>query len=59
MPSTVIERVVNGEAQEFLASPGGSLLSSLRESLQLTAAKRGCSQGTCGRLRVPCSTATP
>ena len=48
MPSTVIELVVNGEPQEFLAPPGSTLLSSLRDSLQLTAAKRGCSQGTCG-----------
>ncbi|MEA2243061.1 MAG: aerobic carbon-monoxide dehydrogenase small subunit [Solirubrobacteraceae bacterium] len=48
MPSTVIELEVNGEPQEFLAQPGSTLLSALRDSLGLTAAKRGCAQGTCG-----------
>jgi carbon-monoxide dehydrogenase small subunit len=48
MPSSVIELEVNGEPQEFLAQPGATLLSALRESLGLTAAKRGCGQGTCG-----------
>ena len=48
MPSSVIELQVNGELREFLAAPGTTLLSALRESLGLTAAKRGCAQGTCG-----------
>ena len=48
MRSRVIELVVNDEPTEFLASPGTTLLTALRESLGLTAAKRGCSQGTCG-----------
>ena len=48
MPSSVIELHVNGEPQEFLAKPGTTLLSALRETLGLTAAKRGCGQGTCG-----------
>ncbi len=48
MPSRVIELVVNDEPREFLAPPGTTLLSALRESLGLTAAKRGCGQGTCG-----------
>src|SRR3954453_22301618 len=48
MPSSVIELEVNGEPREFLAPPGTTLLSALRESLGLTAAKRGCAQGTCG-----------
>jgi carbon-monoxide dehydrogenase small subunit len=48
MPSTVIELVVNGEPQELLAKPGTTLLGALRDSLHLTAAKRGCGQGTCG-----------
>jgi carbon-monoxide dehydrogenase small subunit len=46
--SRVIELVVNDEPKEFLAPPGTTLLTGLRESLGLTAAKRGCSQGTCG-----------
>src|SRR5215218_7230870 len=48
MPSSVIELEVNGEPREFLAPPGTTLLSALRESLGLTAAKRGCEVGTCG-----------
>ena len=48
MPSSVIELEVNGEPQEFLAPPGTTLLTALRETLGLTAAKRGCAQGTCG-----------
>jgi carbon-monoxide dehydrogenase small subunit len=48
MPSTVIELEVNGEPHEFLAQPGTTLLSALRDNLGLTAAKRGCGVGTCG-----------
>src|SRR3954453_11811460 len=48
MPSSVIELEVNGEPREFLAPPGTTLLSALRDTLGLTAAKRGCAQGTCG-----------
>jgi carbon-monoxide dehydrogenase small subunit len=48
VPSSVIELEVNGEPREFLAPPGTTLLGALRESLGLTAAKRGCAQGTCG-----------
>jgi carbon-monoxide dehydrogenase small subunit len=48
VPSSVIELNVNGEPREFLAAPGTTLLTALRETLGLTAAKRGCAQGTCG-----------
>ena len=48
MQSRVIELVVNEEPREFLVPPGTTLLAALREALGLTAAKRGCSQGTCG-----------
>ena len=48
MPSSVIELQLNGEPVEFLAQPGSTLLSALRDTLGLTAAKRGCGQGTCG-----------
>ena len=48
MPSSVIELEINGEPREFLAQPGTTLLSALRDTLGLTAAKRGCGQGTCG-----------
>ena len=52
MRSRVIELTVNDEPRELLAAPGTTLLSTLRESLGLTAAKRGCAQGTCGTCTV-------
>jgi carbon-monoxide dehydrogenase small subunit len=52
MPSRVIELVVNDEPREFLAPPGTTLLGALRETLGLTAAKRGCAQGACGTCTV-------
>jgi aerobic carbon-monoxide dehydrogenase small subunit len=52
MRSRVIELTVNDEPRELLAAPGTTLLSTLRETLGLTAAKRGCSQGTCGTCTV-------
>jgi carbon-monoxide dehydrogenase small subunit len=48
----VVELVVNGEPTEFIAPPGMTLLSSLREALGLMAAKRGCAQGACGTCTV-------
>jgi carbon-monoxide dehydrogenase small subunit len=48
MRSRVIELLVNDEPKEFLAAPGTTLLSSLRESVGVTSPKRGCAQGTCG-----------
>jgi aerobic carbon-monoxide dehydrogenase small subunit len=52
MRSRVVELTVNEEPREFLAAPGTTLLSALRETLGLTAAKRGCGQGTCGTCTV-------
>jgi aerobic carbon-monoxide dehydrogenase small subunit len=52
MRSSVVELTVNDEPREFLAAPGTTLLGALRETLGLTAAKRGCSQGTCGTCTV-------
>ena len=52
MRSRVIELTVNEEPREFLAAPGTTLLSALRDTLGLTAAKRGCGQGTCGTCTV-------
>lgn len=48
MPSTIVQLTVNGQEAEFLTKPGTTLLMALRETLGLTAAKRGCAQGTCG-----------
>jgi aerobic carbon-monoxide dehydrogenase small subunit len=52
MRSSVVELTVNDEPREFLAAPGTTLLTALRETLGLTAAKRGCGQGTCGTCTV-------
>jgi carbon-monoxide dehydrogenase small subunit len=52
MRSRVIELTVNDEPRELLAAPGTTLLTTLRETLGLTAAKRGCAQGTCGTCTV-------
>lgn len=52
MPSTIVTLTVNGQEAEFLAKPGTTLLSALRDNLGLLAAKRGCAQGTCGSCAV-------
>jgi carbon-monoxide dehydrogenase small subunit len=52
MASRVVELVVNGTQRAFLARPGTSLLMALRETLGLTAAKRGCDVGSCGSCTV-------
>jgi carbon-monoxide dehydrogenase small subunit len=52
MASSVVNLRVNERPREFLAPPGTSLLSSLRDALGLTAAKRGCAQGSCGTCTV-------
>jgi carbon-monoxide dehydrogenase small subunit len=52
MASTVVSLLVNDRPREFLARPGESLLSSLRDGLGLMAAKRGCAQGGCGTCTV-------
>ncbi|MER6827840.1 (2Fe-2S)-binding protein [Streptosporangium sp. NPDC000563] len=52
MSSQIVSLVVNGEPREFIAKPGTTLLAVLRDSLGLTAAKRGCAQGSCGTCTV-------
>ncbi|MGE0311423.1 MAG: (2Fe-2S)-binding protein [Lautropia sp.] len=43
---------VNGEAVPVVATLHDTLLTVLRDRLQLTAAKRGCNQGVCGACTV-------
>jgi carbon-monoxide dehydrogenase small subunit len=43
---------LNGRNQDMLVEPGTTLLSALRETLNLTATKRGCDQGGCGACSV-------
>lgn len=52
MPSTIVTLTVNGQEAEFLAKPGTTLLSALRDNLGLLAARRGCAQGSCGSCAV-------
>ena len=47
-----IELQINGEAVAVEATLHDTLLTVLRERLQLTAAKRGCNQGVCGACTV-------
>ena len=52
MASRIVSLAVNDRTHEFIAKPGMSLLSALRDALGLTAAKRGCAQGACGSCTV-------
>lgn len=47
-----LELTVNGEARQLDAALPDTLLTVLRDRLQLTAAKRGCNQGVCGACTV-------
>ena len=49
---THIQARINGEDVEFLAAPGQSLLSALRDDLGLTGSKEGCNNGNCGACNV-------
>ncbi|MDN5852280.1 MAG: (2Fe-2S)-binding protein [Actinomycetia bacterium] len=52
MASQIVTLTVNGAEKEFIAQPSTTLLMALRDSLRLTAAKRGCAQGACGSCTV-------
>ena len=43
-----VETTINGDPVEFLCSPEQTLLDVLRDELQLTGSKEGCSSGDCG-----------
>jgi len=47
-----IETEINGQPVEFLCEPAQSLLETLREELNLTGTKEGCSTGDCGACSV-------
>ena len=49
---TQVSAVVNGDAVDFLAEPGATLLDALRDSLGLTGSKEGCGSGDCGACSV-------
>lgn len=48
----VVTATVNGREMEFLCEPRQTLLEVLRETLELTGAKEGCSNGNCGACTV-------
>ncbi len=47
-----VETTINGEPNEFLCEPQQTLLDVLRDELQLTGTKEGCSTGDCGACSV-------
>ena len=47
-----VSATVNGDAAEFLADPGTTLLDALRDELGLTGSKEGCGSGDCGACSV-------
>jgi len=47
-----IETIINGDEVEFLCDPTQSLLDVLRDELEFTGSKEGCSTGDCGACSV-------
>jgi len=52
MAKTHVTTVINGEPVEFLCEPQQTLLDVLRDELNLTGSKEGCSSGDCGACTV-------
>jgi len=48
MSKTHVTTTINGDAVEYLCEPDQSLLEVLRDNLELTGTKEGCSTGDCG-----------
>lgn len=48
MTKVHVETTINGVDTEFLCEPNQTLLDVLREELQMTGTKEGCSTGDCG-----------
>lgn len=48
----IVTATVNGREEEFLCQPRQTLLEVLRNTLNLTGAKEGCSNGNCGACSV-------
>lgn len=48
----VVTTTINGETSEFLCEPRQTLLEVLRDTLDLTGTKEGCSNGNCGACTV-------
>jgi aerobic carbon-monoxide dehydrogenase small subunit len=52
MSKTHVTTTINGDAVEFLCEPHETLLSVLRNQLNLTGTKEGCGSGDCGACSV-------
>ena len=52
MAKTHVSTIINGEPVEFLCEPQQTLLDVLRDELNLTGSKEGCSSGDCGACTV-------
>ena len=52
MKKTHVSTTINGDPVEFLCDPSETLLKVLRNELQLTGTKEGCSSGDCGACSV-------
>ncbi|WP_339735793.1 (2Fe-2S)-binding protein [uncultured Gimesia sp.] len=48
----IVTATINGREEEFLCQPRQTLLEILRNTLNLTGAKEGCSNGNCGACSV-------
>ena len=52
MPKIHVSAAVNGDNMEFLCEPDQTLLDVLRDELNMTGSKEGCSTGDCGACTV-------
>jgi carbon-monoxide dehydrogenase small subunit len=52
MAKTHVSTTINNEPVEFLCEPNQTLLDCLRDELQMTGTKEGCSTGDCGACSV-------
>ena len=48
----VVTTIINGREEQFLCEPRQTLLEVLRDVLDLTGTKEGCSNGNCGACTV-------
>lgn len=48
----IVTTIINGQSREFLCEPRQTLLEALRDTLNLTGTKEGCSNGNCGACTV-------